>query len=228
MSITERFRKSKFFLALPAVCFAFYLAGCVNVDQKTTINKDGSGTMTVHYWTKMSNVRSSTELGSFSFDKDKAKNNYSSSNNEVTDVKVKDNLDDSTKHVTVELKFKNLNDITSAKAFEKVKTSWKEGKEGMDFSYTLMKDTANAKNMGSSDTKLTYTFEFPDEVLQTNGRKDGKSVKWEKTLADLKEDIEMTATVKSEGKKCGLFGMEFPLLAFAGLAFMTLGLRRKK
>ncbi|MCX7878200.1 MAG: hypothetical protein N2510_06095 [Ignavibacteria bacterium] len=227
MSITERFRRSFLFSAVISVYFVIYLQGCVNVDQKTTIAKDGSGSMTVHYWTKMSNVSSGTELGSFSFDKDKAKSNYSSSNNEVTNVEVKDKLEDSTKHVTVELKFKNINDITSAKAFEKVKVSWKEGKEGMDFSYTLLKDTVNANNMGSGDTKLTYTFEFPDEVLQTNGRKDGKSVKWEKTLADLKQDVEMTATVKSEGKKCGLFGAEFFILTFTGIVFLALRIRRK-
>lgn len=207
---------------------AAYLSGCVNVEQKTVIKNDGSGSMKVHYWTKMSNLSTSTELGSFSFDKDKAKTNYTSSNNEVEDVKIEDKLDDSTKHVTLEVKFKNINDISSAKGFEKVKASWKESKEGMDFAYTLLKDTANAKNMGASDTKLTYEFEFPGEVLQTNGNKDGKSVKWNKTLADLKEDINMTASVKTSGKKCGLFGMEFPLLALAGMAFTSLSFKKKK
>jgi len=98
----------------------------------------------------------------------------------------------------------------------------------MDFSYTLAKDTSNAKNMGSSDIKLNYEFDFPAEVLNTNGRKDGQKVVFENTLADLKEDIEMTATIKNEGKKCGLFGMEFPLMALAGLAMVSLRVRRKK
>ena len=231
---TERFSvrfampKKLFVLSALLIAFAFYLAGCVNVEQKTTLKQDGSGSMTVHYWTKMSNVKSSTELGSFSFDEAKAKTNYTSKNSEVKSVKVEDNLEDSTKHVTVDLTFKNINDLSSAKGFEKVTTSWKEGKEGMDFIYTLAKDTSNAKNMGASDTKLDYTFDFPAEVLVTNGRKDGQSVVWEKTLADLKEDIDMTATVKNEGKKCGLFGMEFPLMALAGLAMMSVRIRRKK
>jgi hypothetical protein len=208
--------------------FAIYLAGCVNVEQKTTLKQDGSGTMNVHYWTKMSNVSSSSDLGGFSFDKDKAKTNYTSSNTEVKNVKVEEKLDDSTKHVTVDLTFKNLNDISSAKAFEKVKASWKEGKEGMDFSYTLAKDTSNAKNMGSDEIKLNYEFEFPAEVLKTDGRKDGQKVIFDHTLADLKDDIVMTATVKNAGKKCGLFGMEFPLLALAGLGIMSFRIRRKK
>ena len=83
--------------------------------------------------------------------------------------------------------------------------------------------------MGSSDYKLTYTFEFPGEVLQTNGRKDGKSVVWEKTLADLKKDVDMTATVKDEGgKKCGLFGIEMPLIFALGMMLITRVNRKKK
>lgn len=210
------------------VMIAFYFAGCVNVEQKTTLKQDGSGTMKVHYWTKMSNLTSGTEVGSFSFDEAKAKTNYTSSNSEVSGVKVEEKLADSTKHVTVDLKFKNINDINSAKGFDKVKASWKEGKDGMDFSYTLAKDTSNAKNMGASDTKLDYEFEFPSEVIRTNGTKDGQKVKWGKTLADLKEDIDMTATVKNEGKKCGLFGMEFPLLGLAAMTIMSIRIRRKK
>lgn len=232
MKNTERLknclrRNNLFIISSLLMVFALYLAGCVNVEQKTTLKQDGSGSMKVHYWTKMSNVKSSSDLGGFSFDEAKAKQNYTSSNTEVKGVKVEEKLDDSTKHVTVDLTFKNINDISSAKGFEKVKAAWKEGKEGMDFSYTLAKDTSNAKNMGASDTKLNYEFEFPAEVLKTNGRKDGQKVVWEKTLADLKEDLEMTATVKNEGKKCGLFGMEFPVMALAGLAFSAFALRRK-
>ena len=217
----------KIFASALVLAFAVYLSGCVNVDQKAKINNDGSGEITMHYWTKMSNVKSSDELGGFAFTEDKAKANYQSDNNEVTGVKIEDDLDDSTKHVTVDIKFKDLNKLSGAKGFEKVKATWKEGDEGMDFSYTLLQDTSNAKNMGASDTKLDYEFEFPAEVLSTNGKKDGQKVVWNKTLADLKEDVEMTATVKTEKKGCGLFGIELPLVVFAGMVFMLTRKRKK-
>jgi hypothetical protein len=214
-------------LFIMAFGLAFYFTACVNVNQKTTLNSDGSGTIKLEYWAKMNNLKSSTELGSFSFKEDKAKQNYTSSNSEVTSFKMEDKLEDSTKHVYMDIKFKDFNSLTSSKGFEKTKASWKEGKEGKDFSFTLLQDTSNAKTMGSSDYKLTYTFEFPGEVTQTNGRKDGKSVVWEKSLADLKKDVEMTATVKDEGKKCGLFGIEMPLIFALGMTFLA-GFKRKK
>ena len=217
----------KIFAATLVLVFAVYLSGCVNVDQKTKVSKDGSGEITLHYWTKMSNVKSSDDLGGFAFTKDKASSNYSSSNTEVKDVKVEEDLEDSTKHVTVEMTFKDLNNLSSAKGFEKIKTSWKEGDDGMDFTYTLLQDTSSAKNMGAKDNKLDYEFEFEDEVVSTNGRKDGNKVVWNNTLADLKEDVEMTATIKGGKKGCGLFGIELPLVVFAGIIFLVNRKRKK-
>jgi len=225
-NISRHLFKSLFVFTL-AFGLAFYFTACVNVNQKTTLNSDGSGTIKLEYWAKMNNLKSTTDLGSFSFKEDKAKQNYTSSNSEVTNIKIEDKLDDSTKHVYMDIKFKDLNNLTSAKGFEKTKASWKEGKEGKDFMFTLLQDTSNSKTMGSSDYKLTYTFEFPGEVLKTNGRKDGKSVIWEKTLADLKTDVEMTATVKDEGKKCGLFGIEMPLVFALGMTLLA-GINRKR
>ncbi len=214
-------------LAVMIFAFSVYLVGCVNYDQKTTLKEDGSGSMKIHYWSSMKNFSMGTTLGKFDFDEAKAKEKYKSSNSDVTSIKVEDKLDDSTKHVYMDIKFKDLNQLPSAKGFEKTKASWKEGKEGKDFMFTLLQDTSNAKTMGSSDYKLTYTFDFPGEVLSTNGRKDGKSVVWEKTLADLKTDVEMKATVKDEGKKCGLFGFEMPVIFALGMTFIA-GVKRFK
>lgn len=204
---------------------ALFLSGCVNVDQKTKLNSDGSGTMSVKYWTKSSNV-SGDELSGFGFTEAKVKSNYTSSNSEPSDIKIEKNAtNDSMAVVTLNVKFKDINKLSDASAFKKIKASWTDGKEGKDFKYVLLSDTANAKNMGMSDYKLTYEFEFPGEVIATNGTKDGQKVKWDKTVADLKDDVEMTATVKA-GKKCGLFGMELPIIFLLGMGFIYL--RRKK
>lgn len=204
---------------------AVFISGCVNVDQKTKLDADGSGTMSVKYWTKSSNV-SGEELSGFGFTEAKVKSNYTSSNTEPSDIKIEKNATtDSTSVVTLKVKFKDINKLSDAAAFKKIKASYVDGKEGKDFKYVLLQDTASAKNMGMNEYKLTYEFEFPGEVVTTNGNKDGQKVKWEKTVADLKSDIEMTATVKA-GKKCGLFGMELPIIFLLGMGFIYL--RRRK
>ncbi|MGA2669670.1 MAG: hypothetical protein ABSF32_12280 [Ignavibacteria bacterium] len=199
---------------------ALLISGCVNYEQNTVLKADGSGTMKIHYWSKMSNFSMGTTLGKFDFDEAKAKENYTSANTEVKSVKMEDKLDDSTKHVNVELTFKDINKLPDAKGFVEVKPSWKEGKDGMELKYLLLKDTSAASNMGASDYKVTYTFEMPDEIISTNAtKKDGKILTWEYKVSDLGKDIELTAVAKkAKGKLCGLFGI-FLTVGVVGFAY---------
>src|SRR5215216_6020925 len=120
--------------ALAAAVFAFslYLAGCVNYDQKTTLKDDGSGSMKVHYWSSMKNFSMGTTLGKFEFDEAKAKDKYKSGNSDVTGIKVEEKLDDSTKHVHIDLTFKDINKLSDAKGFDGVKISWKDVADGKE------------------------------------------------------------------------------------------------
>jgi hypothetical protein len=223
--MSNRFR---LMTVLGAFVFALsiYFVGCVNYDQKTTLKDDGSGSMKVHYWTGMSNFSMGTTLGKFEFDEAKAKEKYKSGNSEVTSIKIEEKLDDSTKHVYVELTFKDINKLPDAKGFEGVKPSWKVVNDGMELKYTLLKDTSAAKQMSASDYKVTYEFTMPSEIVSTNGTKDGQTVKYSYTLSDLGKDIEMTTVVKkSGGKLCGLIGMSMGTLLI-GFAFYSQ--RRKK
>ncbi len=209
-------------LSLFVFVFTVILSGCVNYEQKTKLNADGSGTMTVHYWAKMSAFSMGTTLGKFEFDESKAKDKYKSGNTEVKSVTVTDKPeDDSTKHVTVELSFKDITKLSDAKGFDGIKPTWKETSDGMELKYSVPKDTANSKQMGASDYKIIYEFEMPSEVVSTNGQKDGQKVTWTKSLSDLSNDIDMTCVVKkSGGKTCGIFGIIGATLLI-GLAYYT-------
>ncbi len=220
-------KRFKLMSVLTAFVFAasLYLAGCVNYDQKTTLKEDGSGSMKVHYWSSMKSFSMGTTLGKFEFEESKAKDKYKSSNSDVTSIKVEEKLDDSTKHVYIELTFKDINKLSDAKGFESAKVTWKEAPDGMELKYTLLQDTSAAKQMSASDYKVTYEFTMPAEVVSTNGTKDGLNVKYSYTLADLGKDIEMTTVVKkAKGKLCGIIGMAMGTLLI-GFAYYT---QRKK
>jgi hypothetical protein len=204
-----------------------YLAGCVNYDQKTALKDDGSGSMKVHYWSSMKNFSMGTTLGKFDFDEAKAKEKYKSANSDVTSIKVEEKLDDSTKHVHLELTFKDINKLADAKGFEGVKASWKEVTDGKELKYTLLADTSAAKQMSASDYKVTYEFTMPSEIISTNGTKEGETVKYSYTLSDLGKDIEMTTVVKkSGGKLCGIIGIAMSTLLI-GLAYYSQRRRKK-
>src|SRR4030095_10584124 len=213
---------------LTAIVFAasVYLVGCVNYDQKTVLKEDGSGSMKIHYWSSMKNFSMGTTLGKFDFDEAKAKDKYKSSNSDVTSIKVEDKLDDSTKHVYIDMTFKDINKLSDAKGFDGVKATWKEVTDGMELKYTLSKDTSAAKQMSASDYKVTCEFDMPSEIVSTNGTKDGQNVKYSYTLEDLGKDIDMTTVVKKpKGKLCGLIGMAMSTMLI-GFSYYTS--RRKK
>jgi hypothetical protein len=225
MKLFNKWNKALSFFLLTFL--ALYLSGCVNVEQKTTLKDDGSGTINLHYWTKNTNLSMSDEIGGFGFSEDKARSNYSSANTDVKSVNLTTNDEDSTTHVRMEIDFKDFNKLNDAKGFNKVVPSWQKGDDGYNFSYTLLQDTANASGFGMSDYKLDYEFDFTGEVSSTNGNQDGKTVKWEKTVADLQNDVEMTATIKSGGKKCGLFGLELPVIVLLGMTYLYTRRRKK-
>ncbi len=228
LSKLKTFHMKKLLFTFGSIVFmlllGFYLFGCVDYEMKAELNQDGSGTMNIHYWTKKSNLSMGNKIGDFSFEESQVKSDFSSGNTEVTDLKIEENPADSTKHVKLTVKFKDFNKLSDAKGFAKTKPSWVEGKDDMEFKFVINKQEQSSGL--TSSNKLVYEFVFPGEVVSTNGVKDGKKVTWNKTLSDLKEDLVMTASVKKEGKKCGLFGLELPIVVLFGISLLAV--TRKK
>lgn len=203
----KKFNTNNFLFIIILFTSAVIFTSCVNYEQKTKLNEDGSGSMKIHYWTSMKNFSMGSTIGKFEFEESKAKEKFTSKNTEITKIEAEEKLDDSTKHVNIELNFKDINKLPEAKGFENITASWKEVSDGMELKYVLLKDTSAASGMDAGNYTITYEFEMPNEIVSTNGIKDGQIVKFSKTTADLKEDIDMIIVVKkSKGKVCGLFG----------------------
>lgn len=195
-------------------------SSCVNIDQQTTINKDGSGSIALHYWTHTSNLSMGNELGGFSFEEAQVRKKFTSLNSDVTEIKIDNDESDSSSHVRVKITFKDFNNLNEAEGFSKSKSIWKKEKDKIIFNYTLMKDTVSSDKMASEEYKLIYGFSFPDQVLTTNGNVEGNLVTWDKSLSDLNEDIVMSAEINDESGVCGLFGIELPFILLIGLCVL--------
>lgn len=209
--------KHKFlFLAFALLSF---ISSCINLEQTTKINEDGSGAIKLHYWTTTTNVSMSEEIGGFSFNEDKAKQNFSSANSKVEQIIIDQIKSDSTTHVRLDITFKDINKLNEAPGFSKVKTSWikNSNNNDMDFKYIIEKDTIAAGSLGASQYKIEYKFEFPNEVISTNGITEGNFVTWNRSVTDLKENIIMNATVKTKSGICGIIGIELPVILLLGL-----------
>ena len=175
-----------------------FLSGCINVILKVKLNEDGSGTMSIRYWTKSSDFMGD-EISGFGFTEEIVRSNYTSSNSVPYNIRIEKNVTaDSLTVVTLDLVFKDFNKLSLASAFNNVKSSFVEGNEGIEFKYVLLQDTVNSMRSGMNRYLLYHEFEFPGEVIYTNGKDNMIENKtfWKNTIADLMSDIEMIATIK--------------------------------
>ncbi|MEO6584222.1 MAG: hypothetical protein ABIO05_07845 [Ferruginibacter sp.] len=204
---------------------AMLMSGCLNVRQKTVINEDGSGTINLHYWTRsMGNIPYGDEIDGYSFIESEVKKKYESPNTQITSFKKFDDIKDTTNHYDLTIGFKDINKLTDASGFSRIKISYLKSNDGYDFKYFIPKDTSLRQEYIKDDHTLEYTFVFPKEVKSTNGviedSKDHNTVKWVIPVREHKvKDFELTASVKDKSGICGLFGIELPFILFAGLVF---------
>ena len=183
-------------LSVFAITFLFSISGCVNYDQKTTLYKEGSGYMEIHYWTKTSNIMDE-KVGNYYFTEKKAKKNFTCSNSSVKDINVHEQSEDSTTHVNLIVNFNDLNKLSDAGGFDNITPSWQETSNGMEFKYVIAQDTTAANQMDANQYTVTYTFEMPGDIVSTNAtKKDGKILTWEFILSDFGTDQEMIAVVR--------------------------------
>jgi len=190
--------------------------GCITYTQKTEINTNGSGEISITYSARKNNIILG-KIDGFAFTERKARANYESTNTDITELKVVENTSDSTISVSVKLSFKDFNKLSLAKGFSKCKPSWQIHQDTIFFSFIVLPDSS-VKEIPEIGGSLHFEYHFPTKIIQTNGKKDGKTVSWDFNIKDLSRQQELTAILYSKKSTCGIFGIELPLLLIGYIA----------
>lgn len=183
------------FLSFILLISAFTFFGCINYEQEVTLHLDGSGSMKIHYWAKENNVMwlSNNKLA---FDESKIKEQYKSDNVIIKNVKVDSDQKDSTRHVRVELEFKDITRLSEVSGFKDMKITWEKKGDSKVLMHVLKADTS-ISGFGMEEYTVTYKYHMPSEVIASNATNpDGKTLIWNFHLPELKNDVTMTATIK--------------------------------
>jgi hypothetical protein len=152
--------------------------------------------MEIHYWTSEDNVQWMSN-DNFSFQETEVKDRYKGSGITVEEVKVETDPADSTRHVRVELSFKDINKLSETPAFKNTAISFV--KEGDNFVFKQsIKGSSNADGMGMNEYTFRYSYTFPGDVISSNADKaDGRTLEWIYKLPELSKDVTLTATVSA-------------------------------
>jgi hypothetical protein len=153
----------------PAFLFLLTFSGCLNYTQVTTIKKDGSGNMFIHYWMKWTSSRDSIiveQLGLF--EKDSVYKEFTSDFNVINNVEVYRDFSDSTIHAKVEFGFNSLDSLNQLPAFKDSKLSIKNGENNTKIFSQFIAPIATGFGMKSKNFTMTYTYYLPGEILSHN------------------------------------------------------------
>lgn len=235
---------SLFALILTITFISFSNSFALDYYQKTTINSNKTGTISIRYSASTSELNGADVYYNLPFKEDKIRAAFSSGNNIIKSIgvntKVKDKI-----AVIVEINFTYIGKIVTAPYFSKVKVTYYESADSTVFMYQLPKEDNPPANFNP-----VYTFDLPaKEILKTSGTIKGNSVVYglkpdflkrgvtlfvkfnqtEKTSAaeDNKTNDKKSDKGEKEEGSCGLFGIELPLIIGLGYAFNRKFKKRK-
>jgi len=196
--------KKLLLLSLSSLFILLLFVSCINYEQETTFNANGSGSAKIHYW-----MQTGADTGDIKAPVDQKEiEKYNEKKGiKVSDVKIEQK--EGNTHVYYTINFDNFTSYadTDVGGFDKAATYFKEEGGKLQFLGTVKGSGTEGQTMDDSTKQMlsgytfTYLFHFPGKVTATNGKldeKDPKTVKWVYTLAELSSvpKLEMTASVE--------------------------------
>ena len=183
---------------LPLIALFVFLYGCLNYTQITTIKKDGSGSMFIHYWMKWTSQKDSLIAGQLGiFTKDKIQKEFTSKFSQIKNVEVYKDLSDSTIHSKVELSFNSLDSLNSMPAFKNSALSIKDGPKNTKIFTQFIPPIATGFGITTKNFSLTFIYYLPGEILSHNATEiSNNRVTWKYTPDEIGIGKYITATYR--------------------------------
>jgi len=210
--------------------------GAVNLNQMIILKKNGSGTIRVVYTEKETLLKEKNfVIGQFPFSKEKIEEYFKSPSSKIfrSDIGISKN-DNTLIEVTVVIHFSDFSKLSEMKSFSNIRTGLSQSDSGNIFRNVFTTDFLKNNTID----QIYCTLNSDNKIKSSNGKIDDKEVVWfrGKGYIDVNKDIQFIATFESDvktssketegdGKSCGLFGMELPLILLSGL---VISLRMKK
>ncbi|NOX17860.1 MAG: hypothetical protein GXO87_06220 [Chlorobi bacterium] len=176
---------------------AFFLHGCLNFTQVTTIKKDKTGSMFIHWQYNWISGKDSLEAERmYFFHKDSIKSLFSSKHITIESIEVYKDLNDSTIHGKIEFDFDNFDSLKTAEAFSYGDFGITENDDGTEtFSQHVQPFISSFG--AASKNKIIYVFYLPGKILKHNADKISRNkLTWEFSGEKLSKSLLMKAVYK--------------------------------
>jgi hypothetical protein len=187
-------KKLIFFTALTVLT----LTSCLNIVQDVTIYPDGSGTMQINYWMKVSDTSSvATILKLEIFNPDSIKKEFSSNFVKILDVTVFSDTTDSTIHSAISLSFKHIDSLNTIKALTQSRFLLEDGASGQKVFSQFIAPITTGFGIDGNKYRVTYNYNIRGEIITHNATSiSGNNLTWSYTLSEIGHGKTISVTFK--------------------------------
>lgn len=172
--------KIQLIIKIISIAYLFFISGCLNYIQDVNIYPDGSGKMSMHYWSNLPYDIDSEQLKNLTFfNPEFLKKEFTSEYYKLEGIKVYTDSVDGTTHAIINITFDNIDSLNNSKTFKNSNFSLKEDDEGiMTFSQNVPPIEYSFKS-DSSKYAITYKYTFYGKVYDNNSQeKEGNTLIW--------------------------------------------------
>ncbi len=176
------------FIFAGIIFFLSLLSGCLNYEQITTIKKDHSGVMYIHYWVDWkAGQDTSFYSNSGLFAQDTIRSRFDYDFLEVNEINMFINYSDSTRHAQINIAFDDIQRLNETKPFKGANFSIVESPGGTERFSQFIPAFFTGYNLDGKNFTIQYTYYLPGKILDHNADvKERNKLIWESDLATIK------------------------------------------
>ena len=149
--------------------------GAMNINQVVFLKKDGTGSLTISYFAKESEVKEKNFLiGNFPFQKEKLDEYFGTKNTKIYSSSIEKNAkDNSSLQVTVTITFGSITHLSQMKAFSGVNISLNQTDTGKVFRNVITPDFITTNSLEN----VYINFKYDEDIKSTNANaREGKNI----------------------------------------------------
>ncbi|NOZ46283.1 MAG: hypothetical protein GXO79_05825 [Chlorobi bacterium] len=163
-----------------SVFYIVLLSGCLNYIQDVNIYPDGSGKMSLHYWSNLPYDINSDELKNLTFfSPDFLKKEFSSKYYNLEGIRVYTDSTDGTTHAIINITFNNIDSLNYSRTFQGSEFSLIDDGTGVKIFTQKIPSIKNGLASDSNKYNITYKYTFYGKIYDDNStERNGRTLTW--------------------------------------------------
>lgn len=188
--------KKRFWSYLKYLFIALFLGGCLNYTQVTTVKKDKTGDMFIHWWIKWNTIEDTTALSRIHiFKPDTIRSRFESKFTTIDNMEIYTDFEEKTQHGKIKFEFSNFDSLVTLPLFINSDLSLISGPDETNIFSQFVQPMVSNFGINTGESKIKYIYYLPGKIVKHNANSHSRNkLTWEFSLEELGTGKEINAT----------------------------------